>query len=148
MLYFKQIKHVIFTFIVCTILSIPSYALFYSGTAWESPDAIEAGGFSNFLNKLTLGNLGEQKSNTLDFEYNPREPVKDIYLTCFTGTIGNIDQFGIGLIDRTADEQVNIDEDTRCNLELPFEQEFDETCQGNAFCSIRASFEDAYIQAQ
>ena len=56
-IYFKQLKNLILMLLVCTILSIPSYVLFWSGTPSANKFAIEDP--KVFFSTFTLGNLGQ-----------------------------------------------------------------------------------------
>lgn len=53
-LYFKTIKQLILFFLVCTVLSLPSFAFFWTGrqgsTVWKDSKV--------FFSTFTLGNLG------------------------------------------------------------------------------------------
>ena len=57
-IYFKQLKCLVFMLLVCTILSIPSYVMFWYGEAQFS-NGIQAS--KSFFASLTLGNLGQSQ---------------------------------------------------------------------------------------
>lgn len=54
-IYFKQVKSLICMLFVCTLLSLPSYYIFWSARSHDNP----ADGFNELILALSLGSLGE-----------------------------------------------------------------------------------------
>ena len=62
-IYFKQLKNLIMSLIVCTLLSLPAYTLFWSGNTINNPDThIEGSTLSlaKYIASLSLANIGER----------------------------------------------------------------------------------------
>ena len=56
-IYFKQLKNLVLMLAICTILSLPSYVLFWSGDPSNNKFSIEDP--KAFFSTFTLGNLGQ-----------------------------------------------------------------------------------------
>lgn len=59
--YFKQLKNLVVILLICTILSMPAYVLFYSGHSLNNPDLKQDSSFdlNTSLAAISLANLGQ-----------------------------------------------------------------------------------------
>ena len=87
-IYFKQVKSLICMLFVCTLLSLPSYFLFWSARSHLNP----ADDFNEFILALSLGSLGEQQSNTSQLDLQLESQRLEMF--CETGVIGQPLKFG------------------------------------------------------
>lgn len=115
-IYFKQLKTLMCMLMVCTILSVPAFVLFWSGQSQGSKSTSSQDlTFSDFILGLSLGNLGEQAINTVQLDFADwRQKVE---LFCETGVIGKINRHGIAMIERF-DSDTYFFEDTFCPINL------------------------------
>ena len=90
-IYFKTMKNLIAILLICTMLSMPAYILFYSGRTLNNPDTqIEGQGFEfdSFLGSISLANIGEISTQENIFDLNSASQKAEMF--CETGTIGAI----------------------------------------------------------
>ena len=90
-IYFKQLKNLIVILVLCTLLSLSAYTLFWSGYTINNPDTqVEGSTLSvdKLIASLSLANIGERliKYNELSLS-NERQSAE---LFCETGAIGKI----------------------------------------------------------
>jgi len=64
-IYFKQLKNMIVMLYLFTLLSLPAYALFWSGKTLNNPikQAEKSMSFPNFVATISLANVGDATKN-------------------------------------------------------------------------------------
>ena len=63
-IYFKSLKNMVVILLLCTMLSLPAYVLFWSGRTLNNPDkTTESFSFPKFIASLSLANIGELSVN-------------------------------------------------------------------------------------
>ena len=71
--YFKMLKNLTIITILCTLLSVPAYVLFWSGRSLNNPDSKDqeqAFQLNTYIASLSLANLGEASYNILELPVN------------------------------------------------------------------------------
>ena len=73
--YFKQLKNLIIILLLCTLLSMPAYNLFWSGRVINNPDRTTNQGFNlnTGLAAISLANIGEKSTMELELNLNRKE---------------------------------------------------------------------------
>lgn len=89
-LYFQFLKFLSMMFLMLTILSVPAYIFYFSGT--QSDDG--SGDMKSFLGKLSLGNIGQSS-----YACNSATALgsEKFNLYCAYGTLSTIVEFGQSL---------------------------------------------------
>lgn len=121
-----------------TLLSLPAYALFWSGKTLNNPikQAEKSMSFPNFVATISLANVGDATKNDEQIElYNGaklQEYVTKVKLHCDDGPINVISSYGIGL-KYNVDNQLYYFADTYCTVPIPKinNDQFTELCYNN-----------------
>ena len=92
-IYFKQLKALVIMLVVCTLLSIPSFVLFWHGSYNDISEGMRD--TKSLLASVTLGNLG-QRSYFQCKSYSLEQMRTTVDLYCPFGDISSIAAFGTG----------------------------------------------------
>ena len=136
-IYFKQLKNLIVILILCTLLSLPAYILFWYGYTINNPDTqIEGSTLSvaQYIASLSLANIGERLIEYNEFNLiNERQSAECF---CETGSIGIVTRHGIAKKSEKQ-EEAYID-DTFCDIEFANvnDKTFQAACHGKQFCEM------------
>ena len=86
-IYFKQLKTLVCMFFAFTILSVPAFVLFWSGSI-QNTNLIgdQRIVFNDLILALSLGNLGEKALNINELNLNRQSQIIEMF--CDTGVIG------------------------------------------------------------
>lgn len=143
-IYFKQLKTLMCMFFVFTVLSVPAFALFWSGKSHNRSLSGEATSlvFNEVILALSLGNLGEKALFINELDLKKSSQVVEMF--CETGVIGGINKHGIALVERF-DNEVAYFEDTYCGTDLSAynKQQIEDECFDKQFCSIKFKIDRA-----
>jgi hypothetical protein len=92
-LYFQFLKHMIYTFFILSLLSIPSYIFFFSG---NSSGVAALDNIKNTLTAFSLGNIGQSAyaCNSAQMDANRRI---NVTLFCSYGYLAQIETLGQAL---------------------------------------------------
>ena len=134
--YFKQTKNLVIILLLCTLLSLPAYALFWSGNVLNNPDTTQESGldFKTSLAALSLANLGEFETMSLEFKLGSETQAAHLY--CEHGIIGQMQGHGVAIPTPATDDS-DYESDTYCEVTaLPNRQNYLEECYKNKFCKI------------
>jgi len=127
-IYFKSLKNMVVILLICTLLSLPAYLLFWSGRTLNNPDksADESLSFTTMIASLSLANIGEisvnlnqlnlYKTNLNKTDTLELAQVKKFSMFCETGLIGEIEDHGIAL-PQDIDNEIDFFVDTYCDIE-------------------------------
>ena len=92
-IYFKQLKALVIMLVVCTLLSIPSLILFYSGGYNDISEGLRD--TKSLFAAFTLGNIGQRSS--IQCRSLPLSQLKtSVDLYCNFGEISALAAFGTG----------------------------------------------------
>mmetsp|Transcript_32988 Transcript_32988/g.50481 ORF Transcript_32988/g.50481 Transcript_32988/m.50481 type:complete len:131 (+) Transcript_32988:1290-1682(+) len=89
-LYLLTLKSLGKIFLSLTILNIPSFIFFYSGTESTNRNLT---GMSKFFAQFSLGNLGEQGLHCSNINLAQSDPTVEI--SCSSGTLSHIVSYGL-----------------------------------------------------
>ena len=127
--------------LLCTLLSMPAYILFWSGNVINNPDRKGDNNFdlNSSLATISLANLGEKSQMVLEIPLsNPNKTQHSLDLFCDQASIGPIDfqKYGVALPfpDWSYDEDYIYE--TWCGIPIP-ESNLDiwnNTCLGAVSC--------------
>ena len=140
-IYFKQLKNLVIILFLCTLLSLPAYALFWSGRSLNNPDKISEDQklsltVNTFIASISLANLGEKSININKLELS--KPTQGTEMFCETGKIGRISSYGIAVPLETSQE-IEYFADTYCALEVSQAniQLYDKFCLMETHCQFK-----------
>lgn len=87
-IYFKQLKSMALMFLIFTLLSLPSFLLFYNGNEATNVNLYDTKGF---FSTFTLGNLGQ--SSDICQQRPPRITTSEAY--CSFGTVQSLELYAL-----------------------------------------------------
>ena len=135
--YFKQLKNLVVILLLCTLLSLPAYMLFWSGRLINNPDRTVDQGFSinTGLAAISLANLGEKSSMLLAL--NPKLASQQVEMYCETGAIGAVTEHGVALPFENSEEAEYFG-DTYCDIAVENRNAlaFQRECAGKGHCEM------------
>ena len=153
-IYFKQLKTLIVMLLVFTLLSVPSYVLFWSAGN-HMVDTSQSLTLNDIFFGLSLGNLGERNTPTIEVKYNDgRSRVQRVQLLCETGSIGKVTNYGVAMKDTSKatekSKEVTFIKETFCPLSMSSmqQEELESTCVGSQFCSFSFTVDSVEVSKQ
>lgn len=94
-LYFQFLKHMIYTFFLLSILSVPSYIFFYSG---NSSGVAALDNIKNTLTAFSLGNIGQSAYACNSAQLDQAKNQINVTLFCSYGYLAEIETLGQSLV--------------------------------------------------
>ncbi len=116
-----MLKNLTVITILCTLLSVPAYVLFWSGRSLNNPDSKDqeqAFQLNTYIASLSLANLGEASFNILELPLDRETAIVKMF--CETGVIGRLSSHRIARKVKTSDE-IEYYSDSFCDVEAAVE---------------------------
>ena len=113
-IYFKQLKNLMILNLICTVLSIPSYILFWRGKVINNPQTNPGLlNFNELISSLSLANLGDTEKDLIMLDLDMQ--TQQIALACEGGNIGRYEEYFIAGPPQNGQLE-DFDEDSVCQL--------------------------------
>ena len=134
-IYLKQIKFLVVLLMLCSILSIPTFYLFWMGNRQNSTPDTDIQSFSLnslrvLLSSLSLANLSEKQKDQIMLPIDGS--VQTVRLDCFTAQISELAFYGVA----TPDSFSVTGRDKSYQCERKKQDFFDKFCKGEQMCNL------------
>lgn len=123
--------------VICTVLSVPSYVLFWLGSNQGNLEDSSTFNPNGIIFRLSLSSLGEHETivNMLDFQLTKQR----VEMFCETGVISEVTRHGVAE-DVAFDDNQNftMKTDSYCHVDIRAEnlEKINAECIGNKFCEF------------